>query len=66
MATPTKSKNKTRQLLARRDRGWWCVQYVAAAEDGVAEMYMAQGRDLVRAICEIGEKVAARQAGEDQ
>jgi hypothetical protein len=65
MATPTK-KTKTKQIVARRNRGWWRVHYVAMAPDGVTEMYTAQGRDLVRAVCEIGEKVAARQTGADQ
>lgn len=52
-------KTKTRQIVARRDRGWWRVQFITARADGVAEMYTAEGLDLDRAIHEIHEKVAA-------
>jgi hypothetical protein len=59
MATPTKAKNKTRQIVAKRDRGWWRVQFVTTRADGVAEMYSSEGHDLDRAIHEIREQVAA-------
>lgn len=75
MATSTK-KTKTRQIVARRDRGWWRVQFLTARPDGVAEMYMAEGLDLDRAIHEIheqvavhrkiAEQIAAHRAGGDQ
>lgn len=65
MATPTK-KTKKRQVLAKRSKGWWRIQYFVAAADGVVEVFMAQGLNLDRAIDEIHLRIAARHAGGDR